>query len=242
MDQFSQTTPQSAFTAAGAASAEKVTAFLRKVYGWMAVGLGITAAVAAGMASSNAVMAIASNRLLFWGLWIAPFALAIFLQARVEKLKPTTAALLFALYSAAIGAWLSPILLIYTGASIANTFVVTAGAFGALALYGTVTKRSLAGWGQFLFMGFIGVFLALLVSVFWGTARESAGLQFAITIVGVIVFTGLAAYEAQRLKVMAAALPDGREGSYAVVGALQLYITFINLFLMLLRLLGGRRD
>ena len=234
-------TPSSAFTAT-AATAERVTAFLRKVYGWMFVGLGITAAVAFVIANSpEMVGAIATNRALFWGLWIVPLGLGMFLQVRVHKLQPGTAALIFAIYAASIGAWLSPIILIYTGTSITTTFVVTAGMFGALALWGTTTKRSLAGWGQFLFMGFIGVFLAALVSAFWRTAGQNTGLQFVITVVGVIVFTGLAAYNAQRMKVMATQVPEERLGSYAVVGALVLYITFINLFLMMLRILGGRR-
>ena len=234
-------TPSSAFTAT-AATAERVTAFLRKVYGWMFVGLGITAAVAFAVANSpDALRAIATNRALFWGLWIVPIGLALFLQARVHKLQPGTAAFIFAIYAAAIGAWLAPLILIYTGTSIATTFVVTAGMFGALALYGTTTKRSLAGWGQFLFMGFIGVFLATLVSALWRTAGQNTGLQFVITVVGVIVFTGLAAYNAQQMKVMAVQVPDERQASYAVVGALILYITFVNLFLMMLRILGGRR-
>ena len=122
--------------------------------------------------------------------------------------------------------------------SIATTFAVTAGMFGALALYGTTTNRSLAGVGQFMFMGLIGLILASLVGVF----VKSDGLQFVISVVGVLVFTGLTAYDAQRLKAMAVAVPEGRVGSYAVVGALALYLDFINLFLFLLRFLGGRRD
>jgi FtsH-binding integral membrane protein len=116
--------------------------------------------------------------------------------------------------------------------------VVTAGMFGALALYGTTTKRSLAGWGQFLFMGLIGVVLASFVGIFW----QNDGFQFVLAFIGVIVFTGLTAYDAQRLKEMALALPSGQIGSYAIVGALTLYLDFINLFLMLLRFMGNRRN
>ena len=130
------------------------------------------------------------------------------------------------------------LVLVYTGASIATTFVVTAGMFGALALYGTTTARSLAGFGQFLFMGLIGLVLASLVGMFW----HSEALQFLISVVGVIVFTGLTAWDAQRLKQMALALPEGQVGSYAIVGALSLYLDFINLFVFLLRFLGTRRD
>jgi FtsH-binding integral membrane protein len=241
MNEF-EMTPQSAFSPTATATAERVTGFLRRVYAWMFIGLGISTAVAFGLYTSGAVMTVARTPALYWGLWIATFGLAWFTQARVAKLAPGTASALFVVFSGLVGAWLSPVLLIYTGESITKTLAVTAGMFGAMALYGTTTKRSLAGWGQFLFMGFIGVFLALLVSMFWKGAAASAGLQFAISIVGVIVFTGLAAYDAQQLKLMAVSVPEERHGAYSVVGALSLFITFINLFLMLLRLMGGRRD
>ena len=232
-------TPASAFTTSTVASAERVTAFLRKVYGWMFVGLGVTASVAFVVAGSpTLVKAIYSNPIVFFGLIIAEFGAVIFLSARVQKLSPGAAAALFVGYSALNGLTLSMILLVYTGASIASTFVVTAGMFGALALFGTVTKRSLAGVGQFAFMGLIGVILASVVGMFW----HSAGLQFGISIIGVIVFTALTAWDAQRLKVLATSLPDGQTGSYAVVGALSLYLDFINLFLFLLRFLGNRRS
>jgi len=231
-------TPQTAFSPTATATAERVTAFLRKVYGWMFVGLGISTAVAFALVNSGAVLTVARTPVLYWGLWIATFGLAWFVQARVDKLAPGTAGLLFVVYSALVGAWLSPVLLIYTGESVAKTLAVTAGMFGAMALYGTTTKRSLAGWGQFLFMGLIGLIVAMIVGFFW----QNDLLQFVISIVGVVVFTGLTAWDAQRLKQMAVALPDGRVGSYAVVGALSLYLDFINLFFMLLRLMGGRRN
>jgi len=231
-------TPASAFAAA-AAPAERVTAFLRKVYGWMFVGLGVTAAVAFAVASSpSLIQSIFGNKFLFFGLIIAELGLVFYLSARVEKISPQTASVLFLVYSALNGATLSFVLLAYTGASIATTFAVTGGMFGALALFGTVTKRSLAGIGQFFFMGLIGLVLASVVGMFW----QSDGLQFVISVVGVLVFTGLTAWDAQRLKVMAATVPEERFTSYAVVGALALYLDFINLFLFLLRFLGGRRD
>jgi FtsH-binding integral membrane protein len=238
MDRFSMT-PQAAFTTTTVASAEKVTAFLRKVYGWMCVGLGITAAVALAVTSSKGLQAaILGNRLVFFGLIIAELVMVFVLAARVARLKPATAAGLFLAYSVLNGATLSVIFLMYSGTSIATTFVVTAGMFGALALFGSTTKRSLAGIGQFVFMGLIGLMLAMVVGLFW----HNNALQFVISVVGVIVFTGLTAWDAQRLKQMAAALPEGSVGSYAVVGALSLYLDFINLFLFLLRFLGGRRD
>ena len=238
MDQFSMT-PASAFGTATAVSAERVTAFLRRVYGWMCVGLGVTATVAVVVASSpTLVQAIFANKILFFALVVGELGLVFYLSARVQKLAANTAAALFLLYSALNGATLAFVFLAYTGTSIATTFVVTAGMFGALALYGSATKRSLAGIGQFVFMGLIGIVLASIVGMFW----KSQGLQFVISVVGVIVFTGLTAWDAQRLKLMAATVPQERYGSYSVVGALSLYLDFINLFLFLLRFLGGRRD
>jgi FtsH-binding integral membrane protein len=218
---------------------ERVTVFLRSVYGWMCAGLAITALVAFAVSSSpDLAIAIVRNPILRWGLLLAELGLVVVLSARVRTMAAGTAALLFTIYSALNGATFSIILLAYTGESIASTFIVSAGAFGALALYGTTTRRSLAGWGQFLFMGLIGVVLASFVGMFW----QNDGFQFVLAFIGVIVFTGLTAYDAQRLKQMAVSLPDGRTGSYAVVGALTLYLDFINLFLMLLRFMGNRRS
>jgi hypothetical protein len=218
---------------------ELVNAFLRAVYGWMCVGLAITAASAWFIAGSPAIVrAVATNRLLFWGLMGAQLGLVVVLSARVEKLAASTASLLFAAYSALTGVTMAFVLLAFTGESIANTFLVTAGMFGGLAAYGTVTRRSLAGLGSFLFMGLIGVVLASVVGMFW----QSDALQFVISFIGVIVFSGLAAYDAQRLKAMAFATPGGQTGTYAIVGALTLYLDFINLFLFLLRFTGSRRD
>jgi len=236
MNQF-EMTPSSAFETSTVRSAERVSAFLRSVYGWMFVGLATTAVVALAVASSGLGEALVANRLWFWGLAIAELGLVFYLSARVQKLAPGTAATLFLVYSALNGATLSLILLRFTGVSIATTFVVTAGMFGALALFGSVTKRSLAGVGQFAGMGLIGLILAMVVGMFW----HNDGMQFVISIVGVIVFTGLTAWDSQRLKQMATALPEGQVGSYAVVGALSLYLDFINLFLFLLRFLGGGR-
>jgi FtsH-binding integral membrane protein len=222
-----------------AVDAARVTAFLRMVYGWMCVGLGITAFVAFTVTGSPAlVRTIASNQILFFALILAELGLVFYLSSRATRLAPGTAIGLFVLYAALNGVTLSLVLLMYTGASIATTFVVTAGMFGALALFGTTTKRSLAGAGHFFFMGLIGLILASVVGIFW----HSEALQFLISVVGVIVFTGLTAWDAQRLKQMALAIPEGESGSYAIVGALSLYLNFINLFLILLRFQGGSRD
>ena len=228
-----------AWTTNSVQTADRVSAFLWKVYGWMAVGLGLTAMVAFAVAGSPELLRVlVGNRLVFFALVIAELGLVFYLSARADRLAPGTAAGLFAIYSALNGVTLSAILLAYTGESVAMTFVVTAGMFGALALFGSTTKRSLAGAGQFFMMGLIGLILASILGMFW----HNDALQFLISVVGVIVFTGLTAYDAQRLKQMALALPEGQIGSYAVVGALSLYLDFINLFLMLLRLTGSRRD
>ena len=220
-------------------SHERVGAFLARVYGWMFIGLLVTAVTAFVVASSPALIQLVfASRIVFWMIVIAQFGMVFYLSARVDKVQPITAGVLFLVYSALVGVTSSVILLVFTGASIAQTFIITAGMFGATALFGTVTKRSLAGLGQFMFMGLIGLILASIVGIFW----HNDALQFVISIVGVIVFTGLTAWDAQRLKHMAVSLPDGRVGSYAVVGALSLYLDFINLFFFLLRFMGGRRD
>ena len=230
--------PQTASIPGAIGADARVSAFLRSVYGWMFLGLGITAVVATVVASSPSVVnALVANRLLFFGLIAAQLGLVFYLSARVATMAPSTAAALFIAYSALTGVTLSLVLLAYTGASVATAFFVSASMFGALAVYGTVTQRSLAGWGSFLFMGLVGVVLASVVGMFW----QNGTMQFVISVVGVIVFTGLTAYDSQRLKAMALQLSDGQVGSYAISGALSLYLNFINLFLSMLRLMGNRR-
>ena len=218
---------------------ERVTAFLRGVYTWMGCGLAVTAATAWLIASSPAaIQLVATNRILFWGLMLAQLGIVVALSARVERMAASTASLLFVLYAALTGVTISFVLFAYTGESVATTFLVTAGMFGAMAAYGTTTRRSLAGFGQFLFMGLFGLVIASIVGIFW----HNDGLQFVISFIGVVVFTGLAAYDAQRLKAMALSTSAGQMGSYTIVGALALYLDFVNLFLMLLRFTGNRRD
>lgn len=231
------TTPDAVFTTPFSAE-ERITTFLRSVYGWMCAGLAITAVVAYFVASSPSIIqTLTRTPFLAIGLMIAQLGLVGVLSFRVQRMAPSTAAALFIAYSALTGVTVSFVLLAYTLESVASTFAIAAAMFGAMAFYGTVTSRSLAGWGQFLFMGLIGVIIASVVGMFW----HSDGLQFVLGFCGVIVFTGLAAYDAQRLKAMALALPSGATGSFAVVGALSLYLDFINLFLMLLRFTGDRR-
>jgi FtsH-binding integral membrane protein len=217
----------------------RVTAFLSKVYGWMFLGLLLTAGTAVTVASSPVLIkTLILNRVLLWVLLLGQLGLVIYLSARVNKMAPATAAILFLLYSALVGVTTSTIFLVYTGASIVSAFVIAGGMFGTMAVFGSVTKRSLAGVGQFMFMGLIGLILASIVNIFWFNDM----LNFVICVIGVLVFTGLTAWDAQRMKQMAVALPDGRVGAYAVVGALSLYLDFINLFFFILRLMGGRRN
>ena len=239
MDGFNTAPAPYAGSAITANAAERITSFLRVAYGWMATGLAVTAITAMAIVSSDQLMAtIARNQFVFWGLAIAQLGVVFYLSARVDRIAPTTAAALFLGYSALTGVTFSVILYAYTRESVATTFFVTAGTFGALATYGTVTRRSLAGMGQFLFMGLIGVVIASVVGIFW----QNSAFQFVLSFIGVILFTLLTAYDAQRLKAMALAVPEGQAGAYAIVGALTLYLDFINLFLFLLRFFGGRRD
>lgn len=218
---------------------ERVSGFLSRVYGWMFLGLLVTAFTAFGVASSPALVEIlVLNRLVLLVLLFGQLGLVFYLSARVHKMAPTTAAGLFLLYSATVGITSAFILLAYTGASIASTFIIASSMFGATAVFGTLTKRSLAGVGQFFFMGLIGLIIASVVGIFW----HNDALQFVISVLGVLIFTGLTAWDAQRLKQMAVALPEGASGSYAVVGALSLYLDFINLFFFLLRFTGNRRS
>jgi uncharacterized protein len=216
-----------------------LAAFMRGVYGWMCGGLAVTAVTAWVVSSSPALTAaIFGNRAVFWILAIAQLGIVFALSARVDRMASGTASLLFVVYSALTGVTFSAILLVYTGESIVSTFVVAAGMFGALATYGTVTRRQLSGLGQFLFMGLIGLVIASIVGIFW----HNDGLQFVISFIGVIVFAGLTVYDAQRLKELAFATSAGPTSGATIVGALALYLDFINLFLFLLRFLGNRRD
>ena len=211
----------------------RVSAFLGRVYGWMFLGLLVTASTGLLVASSPGFRTkVLFGQGLFWVLGFVQLGMVIFLRASVEKMAPAIAAVLFLTYSALNGVTSSYIFLVYTATSIVAAFVITAGMFAAMAVFGALTTRSLAGLGQFMYMGLIGLIVASVVTIF----VLSDALIFLISVVGVIVFTGLTAWHSQRLKEMAVALPDGRVGAYAVVGALSLYLDFINLFFSVLRL------
>ena len=214
----------------------KQNTLVRQVYAWMGAGLAVTACMALVTLSSPAVLsAITGNRLVFYGLVFGELALVFTLSGAINRLSAATATLLFVAYSALNGVTLSIVALVYTASSISSTFVITAGMFGAMSIYGYLTKRDLTAWGSFLFMGLIGVVIASVVNIFLGSSTVS----WFISGIGVIVFTGLTAYDTWKIKELAAQGAEGRKP--AILGALTLYLDFINLFLMLLRFTGNRR-
>lgn len=214
----------------------KQNALIRQVYAWMGGGLAVTAFMALVTLSSPAILeAVFGNRLVFYGLMIGELALVFTLSGAINKLSATTATLIFIAYSALNGVTLSVVVLAYTANSITSTFVITGGMFGAMSVYGYMTKKDLTSWGSFLFMGLIGVVIASVVNIFVG----SSAVSWIISGIGVIVFTGLTAYDTWKIKEMAAQGTEGRKP--AILGALTLYLDFINLFLMLLRFTGNRR-
>lgn len=219
----------------------RVNSFIRSVYNWMAIGLGITGFVAYYVANTESLrQLIFGNQILFFGLIIAEFGLVIAISARIQKMQASTATALFVLYSALNGATLSLIFLIYTASSITSTFFICAGTFVTCSIYGWTTKRDLTSVGGFMTMGLIGIIIASVVNIF----LRSSAMYMIISYIGVIVFVGLTAYDTQHLKNMAMTQPDGLEAGVvrkgAILGALKLYLDFINLFLMLLRIFGNR--
>lgn len=226
-------------TSASRPRAEVVNEFLRGVYGWMSGGMLLTAGVAWATVNIQPLLNFAVNSMLF--LILAELGLVFFLSLRIRQMSPATAMGSFLGYSALNGLTLSPILLVYTQQSVAATFVVTAGMFGAMSAYGLLTKKDLTSWGSLLFMGLIGIVLASVVNIFLG----SATMGFVISGIGVLVFLGLTAYDTQQLKVMGDTASAGGEAAVrkmTIMGALKLYLDFINLFLFLLRFMGAARD
>ena len=220
-------------------------AYMNKVYSFMAFGLALTGALAhltASLAfdfSTNTMTsfgaAIYASPLAFI-IMLSPLAFIIALNFGVAKMKESTVQILFWAFAAVMGLSLSSIFIQYTGESVARVFFITAGAFGALSLYGYTTKKDLSGWGSFLFIGLIGILLASIVNIF----LQSTGMQFAISVIGVLVFAGLTAYDTQQIKNMYFQ-SGGSDGRLAIMGSLRLYLDFINLFIMLIQLFGQRR-
>lgn len=227
----------------------RVNSFVRSVYNWMGIGLALTGFTAYFVANSPSLMSmmfqVVGNRLqptmLFYGLIIAELAMVFTLSARVAKMQASTATALFVGYSVLNGATLSSIFLIYTSASITSVFFICSGTFLATSAYGWMTKKDLTSIGQFMFMGLIGILIASVVNIF----MQSSAMHMIISYIGVVVFVGLTAYDTQKIKYMAMSQPVDASGTMirkgALLGALTLYLDFINLFLMLLRIFGDRR-
>ena len=214
-------------------------AFLTKVYGWMTLGLLVTAVTAIFFMTSGLIEVVFQSRITVLAVIFGQLGLVMYISARIAKMQPATAVLLFLLYSALTGMTFSIILSLYVPESVASIFLTTAGMFAAMSAYGFITKRNLTGVGQFMMMGLIGVIIASVVNMFMG----SADLSWIISVLIVIIFTGLTAYDTQKLKNMAVEALDnsGISTQASILGALMLYLDFINLFLALLRLFGRRQ-
>jgi FtsH-binding integral membrane protein len=211
--------------------------YMLRVYNYMATGLALTGLVAFATSQSPELMQTIHGTGLRWIVMLGPIGFVFFLSARIHAIKASTAQTLFWVYSAMMGLMMSYVFLAYTGASVARVFFITAGTFAAMSLYGYTTKRDLSGFGSFLFMGLIGIIIASVVNMF----LASSALHFVISVVGVLVFVGLTAYDTQQIKSVYDEL-DGSEvsGKKAIMGALRLYLDFINLFIMMLSLFGNR--
>lgn len=215
--------------------------FVARVYAWMSLALFLTALTSFFVASSpGLVQVIFGNKLVFYGLLIGEVALVFYLSSALMRLSAETATALFLGYSILNGLTMAFIFLIYTTGSIASTFLITAGIFGIMSAYGFYTKRDLTTLGNLCFMGLIGIIIASIVNIFW----QNGTFYWITTCIGVLVFVGLIAYDTQKLKVLNATQVEGADNGQqkAIFGALTLYLDFINLFLMLLRLFGGRRN
>ena len=211
-------------------------AYMIRVYNYMAIGVALTGVVA--LLTSQMISPALLQGPLMWVFVLAPLALVFFISFRIESLSAATARLLFFIYAGSLGLSLSTIFFVYTDSSIARVFFISAASFGALSLYGYTTQRDLSAMGSFLIMGLFGIIIASLVNIF----LKSSGLDWAISVIGVGVFAGLTAYDTQRIKEMYDSMDDnGTLGRKAIMGALSLYLDFINLFMMLLRLVGDRR-
>lgn len=221
-------------------SVETTNAFFQKVYLWMTAGLAMTAAASFIVLYIPAAQQfIFSNKLLFYALIFAELGLVIAISAAINRISAATATLIFLVYSALNGVTFAAIFMLYTSSSIVSTFLVTAGTFGAMSLYGYVTKRDMTGFGSFLFMGLIGIVIASVVNIF----LNSEMIYWITTYIGVFIFVGLTAYDTQKIKQIGQAgfVDSEHQKKAAVLGALRLYLDFINLFLMLLRVMGNRR-
>lgn len=220
-----------------------VNDFVRSVYNWMAIGLGLTGFIAYYVSTSNSFITyIRTNPIVLIGLIIVELGLVFAISGMIQRISAGTATALFVVYSALNGVTLSFIFMVYTASSIFSTFFVCGGTFVACSIYGWTTKRDLTSFGGFLLMGLFGIIIATVVNMF----VRSSGMSMIISYLGVLVFVGLTAYDTQKIKNMALTQPSGAEGAVirkgAILGALSLYLDFINLFLMLLRIFGQSRE
>ncbi len=212
--------------------------YMLQVYNYMASGLALTGIVAYVVANTPALFNAIYGTPLMWVVFLAPLGFIFFLSAKMQTMSFATAQTVFWLFAGVMGLSLASIFVVYTQTSIARVFFITAGMFGAMSLYGYTTKKDLSGWGSLLFMGLFGIIIAMVVNIF----LPSSALQFAISVIGVIVFTGLTAYDTQKIKeIYLVSDSEAVQGKKAIMGAVRLYLDFINLFIMLMHLLGSRR-
>ncbi len=225
--------------AAAAAVDAGLRAYMLRVYNYMCVALALTGAVAFFVSTSPVLMQAIYGTPLMWVVFLAPLGMVFFLAARIHKMSAGTAQTMFWIFAALVGLSLASIFVIYTGESVARTFFITAGAFAGLSLVGYTTKRDLSGMRTFLFMGVIGLIIAMVVNMFLG----SSGLQLLISVVGVLIFAGLTAYDTQQIKLMYYEADSGEVATKkSIIGALKLYLDFLNMFLFLLHILGMARN
>lgn len=224
---------------AGVVSTEVVRAYVQRVYAWMTGGLLLTGVTAFGVSQSPMILNAIFGTPLYWLVLFAPLGFVFFLSAKIDTMKPSTAAGVFIAFALTNGLAFSSLFLRYDLGSIFQVFVIAAGMYGAAAAYGFLTKRDLRSMGSFLVMGLFGVIIASVVNIF----LDSSALEFAVSLIGVGIFTGLTAYDMNRMKDQAIVMfaGEGLAQKRAIVGALSLYLNFVNLFLFLLRLLGDRR-
>lgn len=216
---------------------EGLRAYILRVYNYMALGLAVTGIVAYGISKSESALQIIFGTNLFWIVVLAPIGIVLFLSARIKDIKAGTAQMIFWVYSGLLGISLAPVFIVYTGSSISKVFFITAGMFTATSIFGYTTKRDLSGFGSFLFMGLVGIIIAMVINLF----LQSSTIQFVTSMVSVLVFAGLTAHDTQAIKdLYLESDTEETQSKKAILGALHLYLDFVNLFLHLLSLLGDQ--